>query len=80
MNLTTLRIDTGTTWAPASLSEVDSQQTLLLLFGTSGLLEHPDQIRQVLAACPRSHVIGCSTSGEIYGSEITDDTLVVAAV
>ena len=51
-----------------------------MLFGSSGLTNTPERIRQVLDACPQSHVMGCSTAGEIHGSEISDDSLVVAAV
>lgn len=80
MHVTTTRINAGIPWSLASLSTLDSEQTLLLLFGASGLIDAPDRIRQLLDACPRSHVMGCSTSGEIHGCEISDDSLVVAAV
>lgn len=80
MQLTTACIKADSSWSPAAISELDSPETLLVLFGASGLIDTPDRIRQVLDACPQSHVIGCSTSGEIHGSEISDDSLVVAAV
>ncbi len=80
MHVTTTRINADSPWSPASLSTLDSEQTLLLLFGASGLIDAPDRIRQLLDACPRSHVMGCSTAGEIHGCEISDDSLVVAAV
>ena len=80
MHVTTTCLQSGTSWSPASLSALDSDATLLLLFGASHLIDTPDRIRQVLEACPRSHVMGCSTAGEIHGYEISDDTLVIAAV
>jgi hypothetical protein len=80
MQLITLRIERDSNRASTSLSALDSAQTLLVLFGDSGLLDRPEAIHRVLDTCPQSHVIGCSTSGEIYGSEITDETLVVAAL
>ena len=80
MHVTTTCMKTGSSSAPASLSMLDSDATLLLLFGASHLIDNPDRIHQVLEACPRSHVIGCSTAGEIHGSEISDDSLVIAAV
>jgi hypothetical protein len=67
-------------WSPAAFSGLDSPETLLVIFGASGLIDRPDRISQVLDACPLSQAIGCSTSGEIHGSEISDDSLVVAAV
>ena len=62
------------------LAALDSDASLLLLFGASRLIDRPNLIHQVMTACPRSHVMGCSTAGEIHGSEISDDSLVVAAV
>ncbi|KAF4515849.1 hypothetical protein B566_EDAN000084 [Ephemera danica] len=54
----------------------DPARTLLILFGPSHLLEAPDSLRTVLAAYPGAAVIGCSSSGEIFGTQIQDDTLV----
>jgi len=80
MDVATICIKAVNSWAPSILAEMDSPETLLLLFGSSGLIDTPESIRQVLDVCPKSHVIGCSTAGEIHGSEISDDSLVVAAV
>lgn len=80
MRTTTTCLKLGHPWSPESLSALDSDQTLLLLFGASNLLDTPNRIEEVLKACPRSHVMGCSTSGEIHGNEISDNSLVVAAV
>jgi hypothetical protein len=35
-------------------------------------------VEDVLAAYPRARVLGCSTSGEVHGTRIHDDSLVVA--
>ena len=80
MDVTTTCITAGSPWSPSTLARLDSPETLLVLFGSSGLIDTPDRIQQVLDACPQSHVIGCSTAGEIHGSEISDGSLVVAAV
>ena len=80
MQVTTTRLQADQACSPAPLSQLDSDSTLLLLFGTPGLIDKPERLRQVLDACPRSAVLGCSTAGEIHGSEISDDSLVVAAV
>jgi hypothetical protein len=80
MHITTTCLRTGGSWSPESFSSFDSPNTLLLVFGASSLIDRPDRINQVLDACPLSQVIGCSTSGEIHGSEISDDSLVLAAV
>jgi hypothetical protein len=80
MHVTTSCIKAGNSWFPSNLAELDSPETLLVLFGSPGLIDAPERIQRVLEACPRSHVVGCSTAGEIYGSEIWDDSLVAAAV
>ncbi len=80
MHVTTTSIQAGSTFSPASLSTVDSENTLLLLFGAPGLIDAPHRIREVLESFPHSRVMGCSTAGEIHGCEISDDSLVVAAV
>lgn len=80
MQLTTACIKAGNPWSPIALSRLDSPETLLVLFGASSLIDAPDRINQILDACPQSHVVGCSTAGEIHGSEISDDSLVIAAM
>ena len=80
MHITTSLIKTGSSFAPASLSTLDSEGTLVLLFGAPDLIDTPHRIREVVDACPRSHVMGCSTAGEIHGHEISDDSMAVAAV
>lgn len=80
MQVTTTRLHTDRPWSLQQMSHLDSEASLLLLFGAPNLIEKPEQIRQALEACPRSYVLGCSTAGEIHGCEISDESLVVAAV
>lgn len=80
MDVTTSCIKAGNSGFPSNLAELDSPETLLVLFGSPGLIDAPERIQRVLEACPRSHVVGCSTAGEIHGSEIWDDSLVAAAL
>lgn len=80
MHVTTTSIPAGSTFSPAALSTPDSENTLLLLFGAPGLIDAPHRIREVIESFPHSRVMGCSTAGEIHGCEISDDSLVVAAV
>ena len=78
MHVATTCLKTGQSGIPAELTALDSETSLLLLFGDSRLIDRPALIQQVLDACPRSHVMGCSTAGEIHGALISDDSLVVA--
>lgn len=55
----------------------DPARTLVILFGPSHLMNAPGLIQTVLAAYPGAAAIGCSSSGEIFGTQVQDDTLVV---
>ena len=61
----------------ASRPLADPARTLVILFGPSLLLDTPGPVQTVLAAYPGAAAIGCSSSGEIFGTRIQDDTLVV---
>lgn len=60
--------------------EMDSDSTMVVVFGASRYYEEPDAITELAAAFPNSHVVGCSTSGEIHGTQVNDDSLSVAVV
>lgn len=59
------------------LPQLDSERTLVLVFGGSNLLEHPESLAALARAYPRSHLAGCSTAGEIFGTKVNDDTLAI---
>jgi hypothetical protein len=67
-------------WSLKTFPAVDGEQTLVLVFGASAFLENPGPIEELAHAYPSSVIAGCSTSGEIFGTEISDDSLVVAVV
>ncbi|MGE3544313.1 MAG: FIST N-terminal domain-containing protein [Kofleriaceae bacterium] len=62
----------------SSLPAVDSPRTLVMAFGAPELIDQPGALEQLARAYPRSLVVGCSTSGEIHGSEIRDHSLSVS--
>ncbi|HEX9942276.1 MAG TPA: FIST N-terminal domain-containing protein [Thermoanaerobaculia bacterium] len=53
---------------------------MVLIFGATDLLRGSEPYRQVLAAYPGAHPFGCSTAGDIFGTEVSDDSLVATAV
>ncbi len=53
---------------------------LVLLFGGRPLVENPALLAEVKQAYPAARLLGCSTAGEIRGTEVSDDALVVTAV
>jgi hypothetical protein len=57
----------------------DSAQ-LVLVFGARPLLGEQSLVAQIRAAYPRAHILGCSTAGEICGTQVSDHSLVTTAV
>lgn len=67
-------------WSLGNFPELDSDRTLLLLFGPSTLIDSASAIQELVRAYPKSHCLGCSTAGEIMDTTIHDDALVVAVI
>jgi hypothetical protein len=65
-------------WSVRALPGIDSDRTLVLVFGATEFLDDPGAIRELRRAYPRSHMIGCSSAGEIAGTTVRDGTLSVA--
>lgn len=53
---------------------------LVLLFGASARMREANAFQQVRDAYPEALIVGCSTAGEIRGTEVHDDSLVATAV
>jgi len=71
-----LRFD-GRAWSKP-FPDLDSDRTLITVFGASSFLDDPEPIRELASAYPDSHIIGCSSSGEIHGETLSDGSLSVA--
>lgn len=66
-----------TEWSE-DLPELDSPQTLILVFGSSSYLNFSAPFEALKQKYPQSLIAGCSTAGEILGDEVLDDALVVS--
>lgn len=80
MKLLTARYHPSKGWNKALDATMDSANTLLMIFGGSQSENLAQGFEDLRAAFPQSVWIGCSTSGEIYGEALTDDTLVIAVM
>src|SRR5205823_10860425 len=78
MRVETVSFD-GSSWS-APLPAMDSAQTLVVVFGASELVDDQRGIAEVFARFGSSHVIGCSSAGEIVGTKVSDGGLAVAIV
>lgn len=52
----------------------------MLVFGSPALLKEDHRIKEIRQRYPEAYLFGCSTGGEIYGTQVYDDTLTVTAV
>lgn len=77
MQLRTFRLD-GAGGGSALPLDLDSEQTLVLVFGAPALMDRAGLLRDLAQGFPRSKVLGCSTAGEIFGTKVLDDSIVVA--
>ena len=66
-------------WSAPLPADLDGSGTLVLVFGDQaiGAEEGAASLTDVRTAFPRSHVVGCSTAGQILGGTLTDSTVVV---
>ena len=71
----------GQGWVRAG-AVLGAEQTpqLVLVFGGSQLIRDPSSFAQLRQMYPASHILQCSTAGEITGPRVTDNTLATTAI
>ncbi|MGC1172275.1 FIST signal transduction protein [Polaromonas sp.] len=67
-------------WTAASPGAIAKSSQLVLVFGAAAALRRPDLVAAIRQDYPAAHLLGCSTAGEICGTQVLDDSLVVTAV
>jgi len=70
----------ATGWASGAIGRLGSSAQLVLLFGGSSVLKGKNWYVEIKKAYPNAHLFGCSTAGEISGTQVSDDSMVVTAV
>jgi len=77
MKVKKLQYISGSGWMQP-FPEMDSASTLLLVFAAPEFKSQQAAIKELVRHYPQSHVIGCSTAGEIADSQLLDHSLSVA--
>lgn len=67
-------------WTPGALGTITDTAQLVLAFGATEVLRETELLEQIKRFYPAAHIFGCSTAGEICGTQVLDDSLVVTAV
>jgi len=80
MQIEQTRWSQGRDWVPAPPGKLGDKAQLVLLFGSPACLTQTQWQEDIRHAYPNAHGLGCSTAGEIYGTEVTDETLVATAI
>lgn len=80
MKLETFQYSKKNGWSVEHLPELDSDNTLILVFAAPEFNEHPEPILELSEFYPKSKLIGCSSAGEITGPYIVDESLSIAVV
>ncbi|MBS0271848.1 MAG: FIST C-terminal domain-containing protein [Proteobacteria bacterium] len=78
MELETFTYTIGKGWSVKNFPNLDSDQTLILIFAAPELIDDPSPIQELSKHYPLSKIIGCSSAGEIAGANIRDKSLSVA--
>ncbi len=69
--------DTASVYGSDKLGE---SANLVLAFGATSSMRDPALYEGMRASYPNAHILGCSTAGEIFGTTVCDNSLVVTAV
>ncbi len=80
MKLQTFFYNAASGWSCGAFPAMDSDRTLVIVFGAPEFAAAPEPIQEIARAYPSSHIIGCSTAGEIFDTKISDHSLSVAVV
>ena len=67
-------------WSPKFKGKADETVQLVFLFGAVPLLQKEPIFQTLKKHYPKAHVFGCSTAGEIYGTQVFDNSIVCTAV
>jgi len=67
-------------WEPSTPHELKETANLVLLFGSTNILKHQLQLAFLQQMYPHALFLGCSTAGEICGTQVTDESLVATAI
>jgi hypothetical protein len=70
----------ATGWTLQPLGTLGGSAQLVLVFGATPVLREKGLVEEVKKTYPGAHILGCSTAGEICGTEVSDDSLVATAV
>jgi len=67
-------------WIPELSGKKDETAQLVLFFGSTQIIKKKILCEEIKQAYPNAHFCGCSTAGEIAGTQVTDNAFVLTAI
>ena len=67
-------------WDPKPRGELGDGAQFVIVFGERNLLKEKKYLEVIKKAYPKAFIWGCSTAGEIYNTEVFDESIVFTAV
>src|SRR5258706_13431730 len=67
-------------WEPNAPHALGGSAQLIFAFGGAPIIERKDLLSELKRIYPAANLIGCSTAGHIFDTQVSDDPLVVTAV
>ncbi|MBP0016906.1 MAG: FIST C-terminal domain-containing protein [Cyanobacteria bacterium SBLK] len=82
MKIEQTRWDEEMGWKPNPLepSQWGENVQLVLIFGNRLLLTKQELLDTIKTAYPHAYLLGCSTAGEIYDTEVSDEAIAITAI
>lgn len=67
-------------WKDLTNNNLAKKAQLVLIFGDREVLKGKDCIKEIKGFYPKADIIGCSTSGEILGTQVNNESISLTAV
>jgi len=67
-------------WIPELSGRTDETVQLVLFFGSTQILKKKILYEEIKQSYPNAHFFGCSTAGEIIGTQVTDNAFVMTTI
>ena len=67
-------------WERGEPGKLGESAQLVMIFGSSAICRQGAFFQELKATYPNAYIFGCSTAGEIFGTEVSDESLVMTAI
>lgn len=67
-------------WKPKRPGILSKSSQLVLVFSATSVLKKQQILQELKDIYPAAHILGCSTAGEIFGTQVFDNSLIATAI